>query len=121
MVEIYNKLILNKYTFLRFEVNNMNLWTKVYLVSNSDEIYLGADSYDILYKKICDGFFSENHNYKSFNFEDEQYICPLVLQEPYVCICRTKNKNNFKVLFLGDYYKIIRAKIIVNSKLLRFE
>ena len=36
MVEIYNKLILNKYTFLRFEVNNMNLWTKVYLVSNSD-------------------------------------------------------------------------------------
>ena len=112
MVKIYNKLILNEYTFLRFEVSNSNMWTKVYLVSNSDEIYLGADLYNILYKKICDGFFSEKQNYKSFNFENEQYICPLVLQEPYICMCRTKNKKNYKVLFLGDYYKIIGTKII---------
>ena len=121
MVTIQKKLILNDCTFLRFKVINKSMWTKVFLVTDSEELYLGSELYGIIYKRLYDGFFSEPKNDRCFDFEGYQYMCPLVLTEPYICVCRTLDKKNFSILFLGDYLKKIGEKIIVDSKLMHFE
>ena len=121
----YNRLVLNESTFLRFEIINELFWTKTYLVSNNTELYLGAELYNNLYKKLYKGFIKKkifyNKKDKYFDFAGNQYKCVIVLLDPYVCVCRTKNKKDFNVLFLGDYNKVLGKIITVKSSYLRFE
>ena len=121
----YNKLVLNESTFLKFEIVNELLWTKVYLVSKDNKLYLGAELYSNLYKKLNEGFIKKKlfniKKEKYFEFAGEQYKCIIVLFDPYVCVCITKNQKDFNVLFLVDYFKILGKKITVNSHSLKFE